>query len=158
MNCRIAACAILLASTGLFAGEPADRGGASGEHWVIVVPDDAPGISPTESYYEMAVYRIPGDPELSHAAMLSSLCVSHTLVGQFRHARRHCENALQETLRATKGRTGPATELALAYSNRGVLRARASDRAGAEDDFRAALGLGADTGIPTRNLARLLNR
>ena len=156
MNRRIAACAILLAWSGLFADVPPDRGEASGEHWVIVVPDDAPGISPTESYYEMAVYRIPGDSELSHAAMLSSLCVSHTLVGQFRHARRHCDDALEETLEATKGQTGPATELALAYSNRGVLRARASDPAGAEADFRTALELRPETEIPNHNLAKLL--
>jgi len=153
---RISACAILLVWTGLFAGDPPDRGEASGEHWVIVVPDDPRGFSRPQSYYEMAVYRIAGDPELSHAAMLSSLCVSHTLVGQFRHAQRHCDEALKETHEATKGQTGPATELALAYSNRGVLRARASDPAGAEADFRTALELQPDTEIPNHNLARLL--
>ena len=110
----------------LIAGEAPDPGGTATEYWVIVIPDGLPGDRQPERYYEMAVYRMPGEPEVSHAAMVSSLCVSHTLVGQFRHARRHCDDALEETLEATKGQTGPATELALAYSNRGVLRARTS--------------------------------
>ena len=49
-------------------------------------------------------------------------------------------------------------ELALAYSNRGVLRARAADPIGAERDFRMALGLDSAIGIPARNLAQLLEQ
>jgi len=158
MNSRIAACVLLLAWTGLVASEAPDTSGTSGDYWVIVVPDSTPADARHEHYYEMAVYRMPGEPEVSHAAMLSSLCVSHTLVGQFRHAHRHCDDALEKTREANSGSNGSATGLALAYSNRGVMRARAADPAGAEADFRTALELGAETGIPARNLARLLSR
>jgi hypothetical protein len=158
MNRRITACAILLAWTGLLAGEAPGPAETAAEYWVIVVPDGASGVNRSENFYEMAVYRMPGDPEESHAAMLSSLCVSHTLVGQFRHAQRHCDGALEATREAAGGNGETATELALAYSNRGVLRARAGDPEGAEADFRTALELGAATGIPTRNLAQLLQR
>lgn len=155
MNARIAACAILLASAGLMAGEAPDSVGTAGEYWVILIPDAAAGDHPSEHYYEMSVYRMPGEPEVSHAAMLSSLCVSHTLVGQFRHAQRHCDAALEQVRGAQSEGGGTTTGLALAYSNRGVLRARAADVGGAEEDFRAALELQPEAGIPARNLARL---
>lgn len=158
MISRMAACALLLASAGLFADEAPVPGGTTGQYWVIVIPDGTPGDRRPERYFEMAVYRMPGEPEVSHAAILSSLCVSHTLVGQFRHAQRHCDAALQEIREAGTGSGSPANELALAYSNRGVLRARTADPAGAEDDFRTALALQPETGIPARNLARLLKR
>jgi len=158
MNSRIAACAILLAWAGFVAGEAPDPGGTAGEYWVIVIPDGAPGDRGPEHYYEMAIYRMPGESDAPAASMRSSLCASHTLVGQFRHARRHCDEALTETREAMGGSGGTARELALAYSNRGVLRARAADPAGAEADFTTALELSPETDIPARNLARLLER
>ena len=47
------------------------------------------------------------------------------------------------------------TEWAMAYSNRGVLRARSGDLAGAESDFRSAIALESNTPVPTGNMAWL---
>jgi hypothetical protein len=149
---------ILFAAAALLAPPVRGAEGTSGEYWVIVIPPNVPGDSRHEDYYEMAVYRMPGEPGVSQVAMLSSRCVSHTLVGQFRHAQRYCDEAMQETREATSVRSGLATQLALAYSNRGVLRARAGDPAGAEHDFGLALELRSETGVPARNLARLKAR
>ena len=47
------------------------------------------------------------------------------------------------------------TEWALAFSNRGVLRARMGDPKGAEQDFRQAISLHCGSDVPVHNLARL---
>jgi hypothetical protein len=156
------AMAVAAACVWLFAGEAHALERVGSEYWVIWVPGDAHRETRQDDYYQMAVYRMPGDPEVSRYAILSSLCVSHTLVGQFVHARHHCDEALAETRVASgeesPGAKAPATELALAYSNRGVLRARSADAEGAERDFRAAIELTPESSIPAHNLARLLEQ
>ncbi|MEJ2257132.1 MAG: hypothetical protein P8X98_09000 [Woeseiaceae bacterium] len=47
------------------------------------------------------------------------------------------------------------TEWALAFSNRGVLRARMGDAKGAAHDFRMAIDLHGDSQLPVHNMARL---
>lgn len=154
--------AMVAACVGLCAGEAPALEQRSIEYWMVLVPIDVHHESHYDDYYQMAVYRMPGDPEASRFAKLSSLCVSHTLVGQFVHARHHCDEALAETRAASAGKwpeaAALATELALAYSNRGVLRARSADYEGAERDFRAAIELKPATTIPTHNLTRLLEQ
>jgi len=162
MNGRGLAIAIVAACLGLCTGEAPALEQKSSDYWVILVPGGSPREDRHDDYYQMAVYRMPGDPEVSRYAILSSLCVSHTLVGQFVHARHHCDEALAETRVASgeesPGAKAPATELALAYSNRGVLRARSADAEGAERDFRAAIELTPESSIPAHNLARLLEQ
>jgi len=162
MDGRGLAIAMLAACAGLFAGEASALEQRSSEYWVIWVPGDLDREDRRDDYYQMAVYRMPGDAEVSRFAQLSSLCVSHTLVGQFVHARHHCDEALAETHAASAGKSSEAaalaTQLALAYSNRGVLRARSADSEGAERDFRAAIELKPATRIPAHNLARLLQQ
>lgn len=154
--------AMLATCVGLCAGEAPALEQKSGEYWVILVPGDTHREDRHDDYYQMAVYRLPGDAEVSRFTQLSSLCVSHTLVGQFVHARHHCDEALAEIRAASDGDSPEAmalaTQLALAYSNRGVLRARSADAEGAERDFRAAIELKPATRIPTHNLARLLQQ
>jgi hypothetical protein len=162
MNGRGLAIAIVAACLGLCTGEAPALEQKSSDYWVILVPGDSPREDRHHYYYQMAVYRMPGDAEVSRFAKLSSLCVSHTLVGQFVHARHHCDEALAETRAASDGdsprSTALATQLALAYSNRGVLRARSADAEGAERDFRAAIELTPESSIPAHNLARLLEQ
>jgi len=160
MDGRGLALAMLATCVTLCAGEAKAIEQKSSDYWVILVPGDTHREDRHEDYYQMAVYRLPGDTEVSRFAQLSSLCVSHTLVGQLVHARHHCDEALAETRAASNGdspeATALATQLALAYSNRGVLRARSADSEGAERDFRTAIELKPATRIPSHNLARLL--
>lgn len=94
-------------------------------------------------------------------AAYNNLCVAHTLAEQFDDANAMCEKAVATARHAWRlGRYRNqadhyANDLAIALSNRGVMRARSGDTVAAETDFREAVALHADTHSPARNLALL---
>lgn len=149
----------LAAFLGFAPGAAAQTNFRTDLYWVIVVSDGPPGSSRPADGYEMAVYRSYDETEASRFESLSSLCVSHTLVGQYGHARHHCAEALaateQSTLPAVSDENGGVTALALAYSNRGVLRVCTGSLEDAAEDFRTAIALNPRSQVPARNLARL---
>lgn len=124
-----------------------------------VVMDRAEGKTIALGDYERAILRLPEHGGREPFANHTNLCVAHTMVGQYRHAQHHCEEAVKAAEKgATEGRrkdTDYNAQWAVALSNRGVLKARTGDPAGARIDFRAAIELGSDSGLPTHNMANL---
>jgi len=92
-------------------------------------------------------------------------CVSLTLSGDLERAEVVCNDAVRAARRsAAAGRSGFSpqsvsgnvrTNRAMAYTNRGVLRALQGDRAGAWADFEVAQSLSPRVSAATNNLARL---
>ena len=151
--------AIILALTLVFSFQPAQADDQSGSYQMSVVLDRAHGDIVSSGNFEKAILRISSRHSRFPYASATNLCVAHTMVGQFKHAEHYCDEALVEAEKAAargmrKGRDYTA-EWALAYSNRGVLRARMGDTSGAGEDFRMAIELKADTDVPMNNLARL---
>lgn len=97
--------------------------------------------------------RIPANSR--NFAASTNLCVAHTMVGQFQHAHRYCEQAVLAAEQGLElGRRADRNyrlELATAYSNRGVLHARMGDMVGAREDFRLAIELDSVSGAPEHN-------
>ena len=92
-------------------------------------------------------------------ATMTNRCVARTMIGERRHARRDCNRAVELSEEAVRSaseseRDGQLKNLAVALSNRGVLRAIRNQN-GAEEDFTRAIGLQVYPVTASRNLARL---
>ena len=149
----------LLALTALYAAPTAWAGDPASDYQMSVVLDRAYGDVVSRGNYERAILRISSHPDRFPYASATNLCVAHTMVGQFRHAEHYCDKAVEEAEKAAatgrrKSRDYTA-EWALAYSNRGVLRARRGDHEGAAHDFRMAIEKQSVSELPVHNLARL---
>jgi len=137
----------------------ADDNADTDAYEMSVVVDRAYGELVAHGRYERAILRIASHSNRFPFATATNLCVAHTMVGQYRHAMRYCDEAL--TVAEDAARTGRredrdyTTEWALAFSNRGVLRARMGDEEGAEHDFRMAIERHGGSDLPVHNLARL---
>lgn len=163
MNTRRLICSTLVtlavAALPLAQAALADERATNHAYEMSVVVDRAYGDLVARGGYERAILRIASHPNHFPFATATNLCVAHTMVGQYRHAARYCDEALD--VAAEIGRTGmrkdrdAATEWALAFSNRGVLRARMGDAQGAEQDFRSAIALNGDSEVPMHNLVHL---
>lgn len=159
LNAFTSAGAILLTLALVFPSQQAQADNAPDSYQMSVVLDRAYGDVVSSGNFEKAILRISSHYSRFPYATATNLCVAHTMVGQFKHAEHYCNEALEEAEKAAargsrKGRDYTA-EWALAYSNRGVLRARMGDNPGAEEDFRMAIELKADTHMPMNNLAHL---
>ncbi len=134
-------------------------GDSATDYQMSVVLDRAHGDVVSKGNYERAILRINSRPDHFPFATATNLCVAHTMVGQYKHAEHYCDEALKEAEQAAaKGRRKSrdyTAEWAMAYSNRGVLRARVGNDAGAEEDFRAAIEKQSGTELPVHNLAIL---
>ncbi|MEJ2401556.1 MAG: hypothetical protein P8Y52_09210 [Xanthomonadales bacterium] len=153
--------AMVLAAATIFGAAPAfaDDHAANNTYEMSVVVNRAFGELVSHGRYERAILRIASHPNRFPFATATNLCVAHTMVGQYRHALRYCDEALEaaEDAAATGRRRDRdyTTEWALAFSNRGVLRARMGDAKGAAHDFRMAIDLHGDSQLPVHNMARL---
>lgn len=150
---------VFLALAGVFLLQPARADTTADSYQMTVILDRAHGDIVSTGQYQKAILRISNRHTRFPYASATNLCVAHTMVGQFKHAGHYCDEALVEAEKAAahghrKGRDY-AAEWAIAYSNRGVLRARMGDTAGAADDFRMAIELKAGTEAPMENLSRL---
>ena len=122
-----------------------------------VVLDRAHGDSVSEGKYKRAIMRIGARDNRFPFAKATNLCVAHTMVGQFKHAEHFCDEAIAEAEKAAATGRGKnrdhAAEWAMAYSNRGVLRARTGDLEGASSDFGLAIEKQSGTELPVHNMA-----
>ena len=149
----------LLALTAVFTFQSIWAQETTPEYQMSVVLDRAYGDVVSKGDFDKAILRINTHHSRFPYATATNLCVAHTMVGQFKHAEHYCDKALEEAEKAAaKGRRKSrdyTAEWALAYSNRGVLRARRGDHAGAEEDFRMAIDKQSQSELPIHNLARL---
>jgi Tfp pilus assembly protein PilF len=151
---------LVLAGGGLFAvaaAAYAQEGSTSYE--MSIVFDRSHGDLVSRGSYERAIVKINRGHDHYPFATATNLCVAHTMVGQYKHAEHYCDKALEEAEKAAaQGRRKSrdyTAEWAMAYSNRGVLRARIGDDAAAERDFRMAIDKQAGQDLPIHNLAVL---
>lgn len=156
---RSHAITIFLALTAVFTFPAALAEEAPTDFQMSVVLDRAYGDVVSSGNFDKAILRINTHRSRFPYATATNLCVAHTMVGQYKHAEHYCDKALEEAEKAAaKGRRKSrdyTAEWALAYSNRGVLRARRGDNTGAEEDFRMAIEKQSQSELPIHNLARL---
>jgi tetratricopeptide (TPR) repeat protein len=149
----------LLALAAVFACPFAWAQEDTNSYQMSVVFDRAYGDVVSRGNYKGAILRINSKHSRDGYATATNLCVAHTMVGQFKHAEHYCDEALEEAEKAAaKGRRKSRDydgEWAMAYSNRGVLRARIGDHAGASDDFRLAIEKQPQSELSIHNLAVL---
>lgn len=149
----------LLALTAVFACQTSWAQEVPADYQMSVVLDRAYGDVVASGRYDRAILRINSHHDRFPYASATNLCVAHTMVGQFKHAEYYCDKALEEAEKAAaKGRQKSrdyTTEWALAYSNRGVLRARRGDHEGASEDFRLAIEKQSGSTLPVHNMAHL---
>jgi len=151
---------LVLVSLGLVTVAPAayaQEGSTSYE--MSIVFDRSYGDLVSRGNFERAIVKINRSHDHYPFATATNLCVAHTMVGQYKHAEHYCDKALEEAEKAAaQGRRKSrdyTAEWAMAYSNRGVLRARIGDDAAAEQDFRMAIEKQAGQDLPIHNLAVL---
>lgn len=121
--------------------------------------------------YEAAIEKISGASEraVDSFSAQTNLCVAYTKVGELDRAAGPCNMAVQivrekRNSRPRMQRSNPhvdaadRSDLAIALSNRGVLRAARGEHQLALADFEASLDLDAGLSAPGINLARLDDR
>jgi len=132
-----------------------------------VIKDEAYGRLLMSGDYDKGIARI-GSYSNKRGKTFSAknnLCVAYTLTRKFDDAAAACETALSISERFVKHSGSPfssftsrglaSRDLALAYSNRGVLRAVTGDADGARQDFEFAARANTDMQAANENLARL---
>ena len=158
-NHTITCLTALLALTAVFASQAAWAQQDASSYQMSVVLDRAYGDVVSRGNYKGAILRINSRHSRDAYASSTNLCVAHTMVGQYKHAEHYCDKALEEAEKAAaKGRRKSRDyigEWAMAYSNRGVLRARVGDHDGAADDFRLAMEKQPQSELSVHNLAVL---
>jgi tetratricopeptide (TPR) repeat protein len=130
---------------------------------MAVIQDDAFGMTVMEGDYKTGISKISafsGKRAKSFAAK-NNLCVAYTMTKDFDNAATACEAALTISEKYGKYSDTPinpynsSRDQAVAYSNRGVLRAMTGDYTGAKQDFEYATQLSKYMDAPEANLARL---
>jgi hypothetical protein len=122
------------------------------------VSSQAHGDLMDEGRYRLVIHLLSGGDHDPVARMINR-CVARTMIGDFRHARRDCTRAVELSEDAARAALESESDehartLAIALSNRGVLRA-IRNQEGAGEDFTRAIGLQVHPETATRNLARL---
>jgi tetratricopeptide (TPR) repeat protein len=129
---------------------------------MAVIKDDAYGRVMMSGDYHKGIEKISSyryKKGRTFAAQ-NNLCVAYTLTREFADATSACDTALSISERYVRHRSSPISpftsrDLALAYSNRGVLRAVTGDADGARQDFESAARANTDMQAANENLARL---
>jgi hypothetical protein len=153
--------AVLMAATGFPLQATADEEVRS-QYEFVVVGNRAFGDLISGGDYQLAIDRIKGRPDDYPYDTATNMCVALSLLGQPEQAALHCDRAIELAEASSRprprhwqGRQQVATRWAVAYSNRGVLRALRGDPAGAEEDFRIAVEHKSAVKAPTQNFARV---
>lgn len=148
----VAALAAIALCQSLWADEPAVG------YEMSYVANQAHGNHVAKGRYQRVIDGLAGTAHDPIAKYLN-LCVAQTMASRYPDARRSCNRAVE--LSEEAARSAPAdlrdeqhANWAVALSNRGVLRAIRGQQ-GAEDDFRQAIDLQAQSDVAARNLARL---
>lgn len=144
-----------LAATALCQSLWADE--TAGGYEMSYIANQARGSLVTNGLYQRAIDGLAGGSHDPFAKYLN-LCVAQVMAGQHRGARRSCNRAVDISEQAAG--SAPASlrdeqqrKLAVALSNRGVLRAIRGQQ-GAEDDFRRAIESPVQLDVAARNLDR----
>ncbi|MEQ9561398.1 MAG: tetratricopeptide repeat protein [Woeseiaceae bacterium] len=133
---------------------------------MAVIKDDAYGMTVMSGNYGKGIDKInafSGKRARSFPAK-TNLCVAYTMSRDFDNAEAACEAALTISEKYGKYGDSPISpnnrsrDQAMAYSNRGVLRAMTGDYAGAKQDFEYASELSKSFEAPEINLARLTTK
>ena len=123
-----------------------------------IVPGHSQGYLVQQGRYEEAMSSISLVGSRQFPAN-TNLCVAQAKAGHLIEARASCERAVDAArIDAKIGKRvnhNYAADLAVALTNRGVLRVILGDLAGAEKDFRMAIELHAGSDTPLQNLAIL---
>ena len=144
---------LLLASASLAQEE------TSSAYRMAVIKDDAYGRMLLSGDYETGIAKISSynKKRAKTFEAKNNLCVAYTLTRQFDEAAPACDEALTISERYSRHGYSPVSshgtrDLALAYSNRGVLRAVTGDFVGARQDFEFAATVDDDIDVATANL------
>ena len=156
---------LTVVAAAIMSGQAALAAAVPEAYEMAAIEDQAHGRIVTAGEYAEAISRLnrlAGHRRHSFAAK-TNLCVAYTVTMAFDKARSACDEAVRvrDVDAKTVSRYSPmddrvsARDTAIAYSNRGVLRAVTGDESGARADFETAAEL--DTGLraPTANLLRL---
>lgn len=156
-NRVVATAALILVSGATLAGE---RSGSA--YTMTVIKDDAFGRAVLSGQYEKGIAMINSysTRRAETFAAKTNLCVAYTLTGKFDQAARACEAAVSIGKRYGRFAGSPinpygSRDLALAYSNRGVLRAVSGNTEGAIEDFEYAAEVNTNLVAAEENLAHL---
>jgi hypothetical protein len=130
----------------------------AGGYEMSYIANQAHGNHVAEGRYQRVIDGLAGtshDPIVKYL----NLCVAQTMASRYPDARRSCNRAVELSEGAARSapddlRDEHHANWAVALSNRGVLRAIRGQQ-GAEDDFRQAIELQAQSEVAGRNLARL---
>lgn len=132
---------------------------------MAVIKDEAYGRVLLSGDYGQGIAKISSysSKRAKTFAVKNNLCVAYTLTRKFEHAGPACEAALaisEQYARYDYWPTSPYTsrDQALAYSNRGVLRAVTGDFDGARQDFEFAARVDTNRATAAANLAHLKSR
>jgi Flp pilus assembly protein TadD len=135
---------------------------ARSHYQMVAVGNQSSGKLVIKGDYQLAVDRINGRYTGYPFANATNLCVALSMLGQLDQADPHCNEAVE--LASKPAAPGPknrktrdqiATQRALAYSNRGVMRILSGDESGAEEDFRMAIQNKTKLRAPMENLVRV---
>lgn len=157
-NCAVATAALVLMSGATLAGET-----AGSAYTMSVIKNEAFGQTFLSGEYEKGIAKIQSyiARRAESFAAKNNLCVAYTLTGKFDQAAPACEAAISKSKQNGRQENSPlnpyddSRDLALAYSNRGVLRAVSGDIEGAIQDFEYAAEVNTDLVAAAENLAYL---
>ena len=156
LNAGVAA--LLLAVAGQSMADPAPSA-----YSMAVIHDEAYGTTVMSGDYAKGISKLTsiGGKRAKSFAANNNLCVAYTMTREFDNAATACEAALTASEKYGKYADSPlypydiSRDQAMAYSNRGVLRAVTGDLEGAKQDFESAAKLSKYLDAPVDNLARL---
>ncbi len=138
---------------------------SSSAYQMAVIRDEAYGRVMLSGDYETGIAKISSYNKKREKTFAASnnLCVAYTLTQQFDDAAPACEAALTTSERYARHGSSPfrqqtTRDQAIAYSNRGVLRAVTGDFDGARQDFEFAAKVNADLDTAAANLKWLGSR
>lgn len=145
---------------------PAWSGSKEPKYTMTLFADEAQGTRILDGNYEQAIRKISAKTsDKSRFQIETNLCVAYTKSGDLDAAEAACEAAVvaAEDHRVSKRHSQFDTaryaahkrSMAIALSNRGVLRAVRGDLDSARQDFDAAIDLRARISAPRTNLERL---
>lgn len=133
------------------------------QYEMVAVGNQSYGGLVLNGEYQVAVKRITGSRNYAPYATATNLCVAHTLLGNYDHAEPRCDEAIeladkrpQPAPKGWKGINQLATQRAVAYSNRGVIRILRGNVSAATEDLLTAIERKAKANLlaPTRNFAK----
>lgn len=147
------ACAVLLAA-GLAGPVVADEPSA---YIMAVFDDQAQGQQVVSGDYDQAIASLSESYASAGIEVRNNLCVAYAMAKDLQKAEEACVQALRSSSRpaAFWHSSRQREDRAVAYSNRGVIRAITGDMEGAGEDFRRAVSLDATFEPAAHNLARL---